>query len=47
MTWEYKEPHDIYDVSSEGVVEDINFFLEPQNGYFAVVSEEDDLTETS
>lgn len=43
MTWEYKEPYDIYDVGSEGIVEDINLFLEPQNGYFAVVSEEDDL----
>jgi len=39
MTWEYVQPYDIYNLSSAEGEETINFFLDPQNGYFAIAGE--------
>lgn len=34
ISWAYPEPYNIYDMSSEEDV--VSFFLDPQNGYFAI-----------
>lgn len=39
MSWRYPEPYSLYDSSPD----DFDWLLDPDNGYFAVVNESDDL----
>lgn len=43
QTWRYEAPYDLYNLDSEEPEASVRFFLDPQNGYHAVVDEEGDL----
>jgi RimJ/RimL family protein N-acetyltransferase len=40
ISWQYDGPYALYNLSAENEEEDVRFFLDAQNGYFAIASEE-------
>ena len=40
MRWQYSDPYAMYNISSEDEEATVRFFLDPQNGYFAITDEE-------
>ncbi len=43
ISWAYPEPYNIYDMSSEEGEDIVSFFLDPQNGYFAITADSGEL----
>jgi ribosomal-protein-alanine N-acetyltransferase len=43
LTWRYEAPYDLYNLDSGDMEASVRFFLDPQNGYQAVVDGEGDL----
>ncbi|MCZ7669087.1 MAG: GNAT family N-acetyltransferase [Chloroflexi bacterium] len=41
--WQYDEPYALYNMNQENEAEQIAFFSDPANGYFAIVAETGDL----
>jgi RimJ/RimL family protein N-acetyltransferase len=41
FTWEYEAPYDIYNLPSENIEEELGYFLDPQNNFFSLFSNQD------
>ena len=41
FTWKYEAPYDIYNLPLETIEEELGYFLDPQNNFFAVFSDEE------
>ncbi len=38
LSWRYRAPYDVYNVTSEQADEAIQFFLDPQNAYYSIIA---------
>ena len=43
LTWQYEGPYAMYNMSGDDVETAVSFFRDPDNGYFAIVDENDEL----
>ncbi|NJM87259.1 MAG: GNAT family N-acetyltransferase [Hydrococcus sp. RU_2_2] len=43
LEWNYEPPYDIYNASLSSIEEDVRTMLEPQNCYYAIADEDNDL----
>ena len=43
LSWRYDPPYDIYNLDPEAAEEDVQFLLDPQNAYYCMRDEQNDL----
>jgi [ribosomal protein S18]-alanine N-acetyltransferase len=43
LTWRYEPPYDLYNGNPEGIELELPFFMDPQNGYFCIFEEDNEL----